>query len=102
VGSELIKVIDTQSSYPMRAPRVAEFTDAGPGVGVTNKMVPLRDAEIARICNSDIRIRVHRCPGDPCEAERLNGAISDATCDGGTHIFEHYKKFADLTKEVRH
>ena len=34
-------------------PKWADFTDAGPGVGVTNNEVKFRDAEIARIFNSD-------------------------------------------------
>ena len=43
---------------------MADFTDAGPGVSVTNTDVKFRDAEIAIIHNSDYRIRCHRSRGD--------------------------------------
>ena len=44
---------------PMR-PRIAFLTDAGPGVRVSNFEVRFRDAEMARMFDSDYRIRVHR------------------------------------------
>jgi len=99
VARELLQSVHS-FSLPFRAPRVAEITDAGPGVGIQNRMVPIRDAEIARLRNSDVRVRVHRAPGDPCEAERLNGAISDACVDGSTLEFDFFKRFHDLNDEV--
>ena len=45
--------------HPVK-PRKADFTDAGPGVSVTNTDVRLRDAEITIIHNSDYRIPCHR------------------------------------------
>ena len=49
--------------HPVK-PRKADFTDAGPGVSVTNTDVKFRDAEIAIIHNLDYRIRCHRSRGD--------------------------------------
>ena len=45
--------------HPVK-PRKADFTDAGPGVPVTNIDVKFRDAEITIIHNSDYRIRCYR------------------------------------------
>ena len=82
-------------------PRWADFTDAGPGVGVSNYEVRFCDAELARIHNSDYRVRCHRSRGDSGqgEAERTNSAISDALVDGATLEWEKHKRFEDLTKE---
>lgn len=64
---------------PQVKPRWAEFTDAGPGVGVNNIDVKFRSAELRRIYDRDYRIRVHRSRGDSgqTEAERTNSAIGD-------------------------
>ncbi|CAC5405593.1 unnamed protein product [Mytilus coruscus] len=85
-----------------RKPRQADFTDAGPEVGVSNFEVKFRDAEIARLHKSDYRIRVHRSRGDSGqgEAERTNSAIGEALVDGGTINWEHYRRFEDMTKET--
>ena len=82
-------------------PRWVDLTDAGPGVGVSNYEVRFRDAELARIHNSDYRVRCHRSRGDSGqgEAERTNSAISDALVDGATLEWEKHKRFEDLTKE---
>ena len=48
--------------HPVK-PRKADFTDAGPGVSVTNTDVKFRDAEIAIIHNLDYHIRCHRSRG---------------------------------------
>ena len=47
-------------------------TDAGPGLGVSNIAVRFRDAQLARMDNSDYRIQVHQARGDSGqnEAER--------------------------------
>ena len=88
-------------NLPRVKPRWADLTDAGPGVGVSNFSVQFRDAELARLYNSDYRIRCHRSRGDSGqgEAERTNSAIGDAVVDGGTIEWEVFKRFEDLTQE---
>lgn len=56
---------------------IAEYTDAGPGVGVNNLAVRFRFAELCRIQNMVRRVRIHRASGDSAqnEAERTNSAI---------------------------
>jgi hypothetical protein len=49
---------------PPVKPRVAYLTDAGSGVGVSNFEVKFRDAEIARMYNSDYRVCGHCSRGD--------------------------------------
>jgi len=86
---------------PPVKPRLADLTDAGPGVGVSNYEVRFRDAELARIHNSDYRVRCHRSRGDSRqgEAERTNSAISDALVDGATLEWEKYRRFEDLSED---
>ena len=50
--SSLLELIDELQLPPVK-PRVAFLTDADPGVGVSNFEVKFRDAELARMCNSD-------------------------------------------------
>ena len=63
---------------------VLKTTDAGPGVGVSNTEVCLRDIEIARFHSSDRVNHIHKAPDDSGqnELERLNVAIGDALVDG--------------------
>lgn len=86
---------------PQVKPRWAEFTDAGPGVGVNNIDVKFRSAELDRIYDRDYRIRVHRSRGDSGhnEAGRTNSAIGDAVIDGATLDWEHYKRFQDMSED---
>ena len=86
---------------PSVRPLWADFTDAGPGVGVINVEVRFRDAELARLHKSDYRVRLHRSRGDSGqnEAERTNSAIGDNIVDGGTIDWNHFKKFDGLTDE---
>jgi hypothetical protein len=88
---------------PNLRPRVAHFTDAGPGVGVSNVAVKFRDAELARLEKSDYRVRVHRARGDSGqnEAERTNSASGDAIVDGKTIEWEYHKKFEGMTSDER-
>ena len=97
--SELLNVIEELNLQPVK-PRCADFTDAGPGQGVSNFDVRFRDAEVAIMFNSDYRIRVHRSRGDSGqgEAERTNSAIQDSIVDGGTIHWEKHKRFADMTE----
>ena len=94
---DLLKSLD----LPFVRPRWAEFTDAGPGVGVNNSEVSFRDAELARIYCYDYRIRVHRGAGDSGqnEAERTNLAIGDSVVDGATINWEHHKRFEGLSED---
>lgn len=98
--TELLDLIKSMHLPPVK-PRWAEFTDAGPGVGVSNFEVVFRDAELARIYSSDYRIRVHRAAGDSGqnEAERTNSAIGDAVVDGSTIDWEYYKRFDGLSED---
>ena len=63
--------------------------------------VRFRDAELARIHNSDYRVRCHRSRGDSVqgEAERTNSAISDALVDRATLEWEKYRRFEDLSED---
>lgn len=60
-------------------PVIAEYTDAGPGVGVSNLEVRFRMAEMSRIHATSRRTRIHRARGDSAqnEAERTNSAIGN-------------------------
>lgn len=85
---------------PPIKPRWCDLTDAGPGVGVSNLEVRFRDAEMARIWNSDYRIRVHRAREDSGqEDERTNAAVGDAVIDGGTIKWDYFQRFDDLSDE---
>ena len=86
---------------PRVKPRWCDLSDAGPGVGVSNLEVRFRDAEMARIWNSDYRVRVHRARKDSGqgEAERTNAAVGDAVIDGGTIKWDYFPRFDDLSDE---
>ena len=56
-------------NLPKVKPRIAYLTDVGPGVGVSNFEVRSRDAELARLWNSDYRVRVHRSREDSGQGE---------------------------------
>ena len=96
----LIHSIDSIGLPPVK-PRWADLTDAGPGVGISNFEVRFRDAELARLHNSDYRIRLHRSRGDSRqnEAERTNSAIQDSVIDGATIPWESEERFAGMTSE---
>lgn len=59
------EVLDILKSLglPEVKPCWAEFTDAGPGVGVSNLEVKFRSSELDRIYSRDYRIRLHRSRG---------------------------------------
>ena len=88
-------------NIPNVKPKWADFTDAGPGVGVSNNEAKFRDAEFARIHNSDYRVRAHRSRGDSGqnEAERTNSGSGDALVDGETLEWETYKRFEGMSDE---
>ena len=62
---------------PPTRPFTLEFTDAGPGVGVSNYEVQFREIEIAMLHKSTLRHRVHLARDDQGqnEAERTNSYI---------------------------
>ena len=97
------KLIDmlNELQLPQVRPRIAYLTDAGPGVGVSNFEVRFRDAELARMWNSDYRVRVHRSRGDSGqgEAERTNSAIGDSVVDGATIEWEVYKRYEGMSQD---
>ena len=80
-----LEIVSNLCLSPMK-PRWADLTDAGTGVGVSNYEARLRDAEMARIHNSNYRVRYHRSRGDngQGEAERTNSVILDALVNGAT------------------
>ncbi len=63
-GCRLLKLFIEDQDLPSVRPRIAHFTDAGPGVGISNFEVCFRDAELSRLEDSDYRIRIHRGRGD--------------------------------------
>lgn len=80
---------------------ILKLTDAGPGVGCSNVEVRYRDAEMARILNSDRVNRVHRARDDSGqnEAERSNACIGEALVDGGALKWKYHEALDNLTKE---
>ena len=86
---------------PVLKSRLHEFTDAGPGVGVTNHDVRIRCAEIILITNLDYYIRHHLSSGDSNhnEVERCLSYVGDAICDGGAICWEHRTPFEGLSDE---
>ena len=78
-----------------------DLRDAGPGVGVSNYEVRFRDDEMARIRDSDYRLRCHRSRGDSGqgETERTNSDIADGLVDGATLECDRFKRFGDPSAE---
>ena len=78
---------------PQPKSRYLEWTDAGPGVGITNNDVRYRTAQKIRIINADYLIRLHLANGDSShnEVERCQAYVGDAICDGGALECEHRK-----------
>ena len=68
---------------------------------MSNVEVRFRDAELARLWNSDYRVRVHRSRGDSGqgEAERTNSAIADSVVDGATIEWETLKQYQGMTED---
>ncbi len=56
---------------------------------------------MARMFNSDYRVRCHRSRGDSGqgEAERTNSAIGDTVVDGATVQWEHQERVEDLNED---
>ena len=76
-------------------------TDAGPGVGSSNVELRYRDAEMARILNSDRVNRIHRARDDSGqnETERSNACIGEALVDGGAMQCKFHDALDGLTQD---
>ena len=64
-------------NLPKSKARVVDLTDAGPGVGITNKEVKFRTMEEIRVVSQDYYIRHHLAPGDSShnEVERIQSYV---------------------------
>ena len=83
---------------PQIKSRLHEFTDAGPGVGISNNDVKIRMVETVMIWNLDFYIRHHLANDDSShnEVERCQSYVGDAICDGGSIEWEELKEFEGL------
>ena len=81
--------------------RIHEFTDAGPGVGITNHDVNVCCAEIILLTGIDYYIRHDLANSDSSqnEVERCQSYVGDAICDGGALIWEYKSSYEGLTEE---
>ena len=86
---------------PTLKPRVHEFTDAGPGVGVSNHDVKFRIAEITMLTNLDYYIRHHLATDDSShnEVERIQSYVGDAICDGGPIDWEYKQQYEGFSED---
>ena len=86
---------------PTLKPRIHEFTDAGPGVGVSNHDVKFRIAEITMLTNLDYYIRHHLATDDSShsEVERIQSYVGDAICDGGPIDWEYKQQYEGLSED---
>ena len=55
--------------------------------------------KLARLYNSDYRVRCHRSRGDSGQGESERTAIGDAVVDGGIVEWEVIQRFENLTEE---
>ena len=88
-----------EHNAPIMKPHLLEETDKGPGVSVSNFDVWFREAEKARLEKSDYRIRLHLATLDTCPADRVNGAIGDAVCDGGSLKCNYFSVFDNMSDD---
>ena len=91
---EILKCV--KEVTPTYKSRYLGWTDAGPGVGISNYDVKFRIAQRIKIINLDYFIRLHLSNGYSSQntVERCQGYIGDAVCNGGPSEWEH-KKFFD-------
>ena len=85
----------------MMKTRIVEFTDGGPGVGVSNRDTHFRHAERFMICNADYFIRHHLANDDSSQndVERMQSYVGDAICDGAALEWEYKTPLEGLTEE---
>ena len=97
-GDDLSKEI-FDNYVPTLKSRIHEFTDAGPGVGVSNHDVHFRIAEVIIITNLDYYIRHHLATDDSShnEVERIQSYAGDAICDGGSINWEYKEQYEGLS-----
>ncbi|CAB4043545.1 Transient receptor potential cation channel subfamily A member 1 [Paramuricea clavata] len=88
------KELLTEVGLPKHKSRLVDFTDTGPGLGITNHEVKIRSVEEIRIMNYDYYICHHLAPGDSShnEIERIQSYVGDAVCDDGSLTWEHKTK----------
>ena len=81
--------------------RYLEWSEAGPGVGITNNDVRYRTAQKVRIINADYLIRLCLANSDSShnEVERCQAYVGDTICDGGAQEWEHRKLLDQKTIE---
>eukprot|EP00794_Sanderia_malayensis_P004304 gene4304-4873_t len=98
-GDDLSKEI-VDNCVPTLKSRVHEFTDAGPGVGVSNHDVRLRIAEVIIITNLDYCIRHHLATDDSSHngVERMQSYARDAICDGGSIDWEYNEQYEGISE----
>lgn len=86
---------------PVMKSRIHKFTDAGPGVGVTNHDVRFRIADIIILTNLDYYIRHHLANDDSSqnEVERIQSYVGDAICDGGPLKWEYKQPYEGFSNE---
>lgn len=70
-------IIKDRSQIPKLKSRIIDLTDAGPGVGITNREVRFRTIQEVRIAQYDYYIRHHLAPGDSSqnEVERIQSYV---------------------------
>ena len=80
---------------------ILEWTDAGPGVGITQHAVKFRACQKVRIFNCDYLVRLHLANDDSShnEVERVQSYVGDAIADGGAIEWEHKKLLNEFTPE---
>ena len=95
-AENILKVIQL-FNLPDLKPRIFDQTDAGPGVGTSNKQVQYRAAERILIEGSDYYARIHRATGD-CQnpVERTQAAVGKALGSGERIHWEYRKMFEGL------
>ena len=89
---------------PTLRPRIHEFTDAGPGVGVSNHDAKFRIVEITMLTNLDNYIRHHLATDDSSHKEvermgQIQSYVRDAICDGGPIDWEHKQQYEGLSED---
>ena len=81
---------------------ILKATDAWPSVGCSDIKVRYRDAEMARILNSDRINRVHKARDDngQNEAERFSASIGiESLADGGALKWRYHEALDNLSEE---
>ena len=86
-------------NLPRMKPGIFYQTDAGPGVGVSNKQVQYRAAERMRIEGCDYYVRIHSASGDCQNPVEQWGRPFLA--NGDRNHWEYKLMFDDLTEDAK-